>query len=120
MSPRNTTAAAEDEPTNTESLPPAPEQPADLPADPVPSLARMVLVLGDVACHNGADVAPAMVTRVWGEHPDGGHTVNLVVFPDGYMPRHAFSVPLYADEQTARKSKAGQHGAAVAYWPPRV
>ncbi len=37
-----------------------------------PSLARMVLVVGGPANSNGADVAPAVVTRVWSEHPDGG------------------------------------------------
>lgn len=88
-------------------------------AAPAPSLGRIVLVLGPVARHNGADVAPAVITRVWGEHPDGGHTVNVTVLPDGYAPRHATSVRLLADEQAARESLADERGVA-AYWPARV
>ncbi|HEY9417526.1 MAG TPA: hypothetical protein VIQ30_22440 [Pseudonocardia sp.] len=62
-------------------------------------LGQVVLVVGSVARHNGADVAPAIVTRVL---EDG--TVNVTVLPDGYMPRHAKGVRLCPDEKTARGS----------------
>lgn len=88
---------------------------ADQPATPAASLCRFVLVLGPVACHNGADVAPAVITRVW-----SAELVNVTVLPDGYQPRHATSVRLFADEQAARDAIAGNEHGVAAYWPPRV
>jgi hypothetical protein len=82
-----------------------------------PSLARMVLVVGDAAKHNGADVAPAVITHIWGEHADGkAWTVNLMLFPDAGEPRSATSVYLYETEEEARK----RNPSTAAYWPPRV
>lgn len=84
-------------------------------AAPAASLARSVLVIGKVAHHNGADVAPAVITRVW-----SADMVNVTLFPDGYAPRHATSVTVYADEQAARQACEGDEHKVAAYWPPRV
>jgi hypothetical protein len=75
------------------------------------SLGRIVLVCGESVKYNGADVAPAIVTRVWSDD-----MVNLTVFPDAETGLRATSVHIYADEQSARAS--GNHVAA--YWPPRM
>jgi len=63
-----------------------------------PYVGQVVLVLGAVARHNGAEVAPGIVTRVLGDE------VNVTVLPDGYMPRHATGVRVVADEKTAQKT----------------
>ena len=70
-------------------------------ASTTPTLGQVVLVLGAVAKHNGADVAPGIVTRA------DGDTVNVTVLPDGYQPRHATDVRLHPDEQAARKALKG-------------
>lgn len=67
-----------------------------------PRLADVVLVVGAPARANGVDHAPAVITRVWGEHPDGGWTVNLTVFPDARLPGPATSVRLVGSEEEAR------------------
>lgn len=74
----------------------------------------VVMVVGPVAENNGADVAPAIVTRAW-----AADLINVTVLPDGYLPRHATSVRLYADEAGARKSLEGWPTSAAAYWPAR-
>jgi len=84
-----------------------------------PSPGRVVLAVGGKAKANGADVAPALITRVWGEREDGGWTVNMTVFPDCAEPRHAPSSVLYADETVARE-KLSHDEMTAAYWPPRV
>jgi hypothetical protein len=84
-----------------------------------PSLGRIVLAVGGSARSNGADVAPAIITRVWSEHPAGGWTVNLTVLPDFGQPVLASSAVLYEDEQTAREHLPYESSIA-AYWPPRV
>lgn len=89
---------------------------SDAPAADAPAatLAGIVLVVGPPARHNDADVAPAVITRVH----DGGHSVNVTVLPDGYAPRHATNVRLFADEQTARESLDDDR-AVAAYWPAK-
>ena len=80
-----------------------------------PSPARMVIAHVDPAFNNGSNEAPAVITRVWGEHPAGGWTVNLRVFVDTpASPLSSTSVRLL-DEQPA----AGD-AAHTAWWPPRV
>ena len=74
-----------------------------------PSLARMVLAVVDPALNNGADVAPAVITRVWSDE-----LVNVRVLLDSEAVLWKTSVSLCADEDTARAK-----GHAV-YWPPRV
>lgn len=81
-----------------------------------PSLARMVLAVVDPHFNNGGDVAPAVVTRVGGEHPDGGWIVNLKVHLDATGDEWKTSVRLVDTEEDAR-ALGGRH---VAFWPPRV
>lgn len=82
-----------------------------------PSLGRVVLLVGRQANFNGADVASAIVTRVWGEHPDGGFMINATVLPDGMSSViAATSVRLVDDEETARAMAPS----TAAFWPPRV
>lgn len=82
---------------------------------PPAALCRMLIVVGPVATSNGADHAPAIITRVWS--PD---MVNVMVFPDAITPRPATSVTVYADEAAAREAIASNRYANAAYWPPRV
>lgn len=80
---------------------------------PSPSVGRIVHVLMDPTMNNGADVAPAIITRVWSDT-----TVNLRVLADGdstlwrtssiYTPDLG-TVP--ADDPTRLNRWA---------WPPRV
>jgi hypothetical protein len=74
-----------------------------------PSLGRIVLAVCPQAKSNGADVAPAVITRVWNEHPTGGWSQC-----DGVAGRrHAGGRHvgrLVEDEEAAR-----QHGFA-AFW----
>lgn len=81
-----------------------------------PTVGRIVHVIGSAAEHNGAAVAPGIITRVWGEHPDGGWTVDLTIFPDAAAPRSSTSARLFDDEATAREYTPS----TAAYWPPRV
>lgn len=81
-----------------------------------PSICRDVVVPTDPALNLGATQAPAKVTRVWSEHPEGGWVVNVRVFADGpLVPDRQSSVRLFATEEEARA--AGGH---TAWWPPRV
>lgn len=73
-----------------------------------PSLGRIVLTYVDPTQNNGADVAPAVITRVWSDT-----VVNLRVLVDtGAMPLSKTSVVLLA-EQPAEVSY-------TCWWPPRV
>ncbi len=84
-----------------------------------PSIGRVIHAVGGSAASNGADVAPALITRVWGEHPDGGWTVNATVFPDYGQPVFASSTRLFDTEEQARESL--QYPSSIAaFWPPRV
>lgn len=81
-----------------------------------PSKARIVLAGVSPETNNGDDTAPAIVTRVWGEHPAGGWTVNLKVLNDGLACEWKTSVVLFSTEDEARA-----YGIAGAcYWPPRT
>lgn len=84
-----------------------------------PSPGRIVLAVGAQAVSNGTDVAPALITRVWGENPDGSWTVNMTVFPDAGSPVSATSVEVFADERAARAALPFPSTTA-AYWPPRA
>lgn len=84
-----------------------------------PSAGRIVLAVGAQAAGNGSDVAPALITRTWGENEDGSWTVNMTVFPDAGSPVSATSVKLFADEEMAREALVFSTSTA-AYWPPRV
>lgn len=81
-----------------------------------PSVGRIVLCGVDDVMNNGSPVAPAVITRVWNEHPDGGWVVNVRVLLDAEaVPLWWTSVRLFDTE--ADKDTAGSPGA---YWPPRV
>jgi hypothetical protein len=75
-----------------------------------PTLGRVVLARVDKTLNNGADVAPAVITRVWSDA-----MVNLRVLCDGSSVLWQTSVNLYA---TAEDVPADATQAA--YWPPRV
>jgi len=75
-----------------------------------PSLADSVLVRVNPAQNNGSDVAPAVITRVWGPT-----MVNLrVLIDEPTMPLSMTSVTLFASEQ-----EAGDNERAC-WWPPHV
>jgi hypothetical protein len=81
-----------------------------------PSLGRILLVIGTPANGNGADIAPAVVTRVWSDE-----MVNVTVFPDCGAPVPATSVRIVADEEAARAVNDGApYPQTLAFWPPRV
>lgn len=91
---------------------------------------RLVLARTDPDHNNGADVCPAIITRVWGSAERDGHqwtTVNLQLFRDSSAEINNWltSVRLFADEAALKAWEAAQHpefaaGGGVAYWPPRV
>lgn len=101
-----------------------------------PSLGRVVHVLVHPLLNNGSDVAPAVVTRVWGKTHDGtGWRVNLRVWLDGTNHAHewATSRTLHATEADARREhdellvRLGgldeEHRVCVsghAFWPARA
>lgn len=81
-----------------------------------PSVGRIVHLIGPHANSNGADVAPAIITRVW-----SGTCVNVTVFPDCGTPHSVTSVRLVEDEATASDINAqAEHPQNLAFWPPRV
>lgn len=93
-----------------------------------PSPGRIVLTRVQPHRSNGADVAPAVISRVWdGPVTVDGHTwhlVNLRVLNDGQQTVDAHtSARLFADKQAADAwadtcdTPPQTH---VAYWPPRV
>jgi hypothetical protein len=75
-----------------------------------PSLGRVVIVPMDPALNNGADEAPAIITRVWSDT-----MVNVRVLTDSGEHRSQdwrTSVSLRADKP--------EKPAHDAWWPPRV
>jgi hypothetical protein len=73
-----------------------------------PSLGRIVHVLVDPADNNGADVAPAVVTRVWSDS-----MVNVKAFLDSDgADLCQTSVDLYDERPAKNVTRA-------AWWPPR-
>ncbi len=91
-----------------------------------PALGDTVITFADPFYNNGADEAPARITRVW---PDG--TVNVRVTHDGpsVPPPHRMdwltSVPLYASREAAEAAHAEKWDGApgpvqpfAAFWPP--
>jgi hypothetical protein len=85
-----------------------------------PSVGRIVLVPMDAINlpGNGADVAPAVITRVWSDT-----MVNLQVFLDAGAVVAKTSAHLYdtAEDATAGAPSAERAYAQLrCYWPPRV
>lgn len=86
-----------------------------------PTIGRVAIMIGGPAKTNGTDTAPALITRVWGEHPAGAWTVNLAVLPDAVgETRSATSVLLFPDEGLAREYIGENATMVAAFWPPRV
>jgi hypothetical protein len=104
-----------------------------------PSAGRIVHVFADPRHNNGADVAPAIITRVWSE--DEPVTVNVRVLHDGPASRAAdqrrqdwlTSIPLYGTREEAEAAHAqlvrqwkdagvqpSDEPPHRAFWPPRV
>ncbi|MFD9763187.1 hypothetical protein ACFWXI_06540 [[Kitasatospora] papulosa] len=81
-----------------------------------PSLGRVVLVLVNPITNNGADAAPATITRVWEQQPDGSSLVNLKAHLDApTSSKWLTSVRLF---DTAEAAQA--HDGEAAYWPSRT
>jgi hypothetical protein len=93
----------------------------------VPSVGRIVFVTMPPESNNGADVAPAVITRVWGDD-----VINVRVLPDGRSGESPAitSIRLHADRGDLDRAAQEQRDAALphampvtyrgAYWPPRV
>lgn len=80
-----------------------------------PSLAQLVVAAVDPAINSGSPEAPAVITRVWGEHADGGWVVNVRAFVDSQAyPPHLKSVRLF-DQPSVEGAATG-----TAWWPPGV
>lgn len=95
----------------------------------IPTIGRVVHVLVDPKANNGADVAPAIITRVW-----SGTCVNVRVLRDGYpdpaewmtsISLHASREALedHTEQRRAEFAAAGADPGSVApygaFWPPR-
>lgn len=83
------------------------------------SIGRIIIVRGGSAASNGADRAPAIITRLWSEDTDtrnGPVLVNATAFSDLATPQLIGSVKLYDTEADA----PADDGSAVAFWPERV
>lgn len=78
-----------------------------------PSVGRIVVASVPPATNNGADEAPAVITRVWNEHPGGGWVVNMRILHDSNEITWSTSAHLY-DE------KPENAGPGAAWWPPRA
>lgn len=81
-----------------------------------PSVGRIVLVKIDPTLNNGADVAPAIITRTWGADAQGVELVNVRVLRDGHEMDWKTSVKLYSTREEADASG----NTFACYWPPRV
>lgn len=79
-----------------------------------PSLGRVVIAhVAEPAMNNGSIEAPAIITRVFGQHPAGGWIVNLRVLLDAFTtPLHLTSVRLL--------DEAPEGQTHTCWWPPRV
>lgn len=82
----------------------------------VPSIGRVVLTTVDPALNNGSAIAPAIVTRVFDQHPSGGWVVNLRALSDSPIVPWLTSVQLL-DVAPASPEVAERH---TCWWPPRV
>ena len=81
---------------------------------PKPTLGRIVHVLMDPAMNNGADIAPAIITRVWSDT-----TVNLRVLTDSQNPPLWRTSSIYADDLDTIPADDPTRLNRWA-WPPRV
>lgn len=95
------------------------------------SIGHIVHVLVDPAQNNGSDIAPGIVTRVWGDPYTPGtaalerQTVNVKVLLDQNQDLWLTSIWVFDDRPTAEQlemlNQQNPKGyRAVAFWPPRV
>ncbi|MFJ9374445.1 hypothetical protein [Streptomyces sp. NPDC101455] len=89
---------------------------------PKPAIGRIVHITMDPAWNNGADVAPAIITRVWNDA-----CVNLRVLADSQNVEWKTSVPLFesrdaleAHFDSVAASVPGAPRPSGAFWPERV
>lgn len=75
---------------------------------PKPSLGRIVLVPADPAVNNGADVAPAVITRVWNDE-----VINVRVLLDSDAVQWRTSVGYAESFENIEHNHQWT-------WPPRV
>ena len=83
-----------------------------------PTIGRIVIVPVDPARNNGADVAPAVITRVWNDT-----CINVRVLLDGPDTEWKTSLKLCPDADTmwdTHTSTDASRPPHAAYWPPRV
>jgi|GEM_PF-2496807 len=90
-----------------------------------PSLGRIVLVAVDPKTNNGADVAPAVITRVWSDS-----MINVRVLLDtSEVPPSKTSITLYDSPEAMEAARVQRDESAphlvgtqmhAAYWPTRV
>jgi hypothetical protein len=95
------------------------------------TLGRIVHVLVDPTKNNASDVAPAIVTHVFGEpyvRTDGlgqSQTVNVRVLCDSHNTLWCTSIQLFEQRPTAEQLEAlNQYNPkgyeTVAFWPPKA
>jgi hypothetical protein len=84
-----------------------------------PSIGRIVIVPVAPSLNNGADRAPAIITRVWNEQPDGSWMINARVLCDSESTLWGTSLRLFASEDDALRAPI-PGTSHFAYWPPRV
>lgn len=80
----------------------------------IPSVGRIVHVPVDPAKHNGATIAPAIITRVWS---DAGPLNVKVIGDNPDAPEWRTSVVLFDSIDDVPGDQVGKH---YCYWPPRV
>lgn len=87
------------------------------------AIGRTIHVIGKGAHSNGAEAAPAVITRVWGE-PDatGKQLVNATVFLDLAPPRPQGSIYIHTTREKAYEAVSREFAADgfAAFWPERV
>lgn len=83
-----------------------------------PSLGQTVIVRANPGDFSGATEAPAIITRVWHEQPDGAWLVNVSVVHDNGPVTSRTSVSLFEDQAAADEAKPDS--TSTAWWPPQV
>lgn len=87
-----------------------------------PTIGRIIIVKNGAAKSNGADRAPAIVTRVWNTADDTRNspaTVNATAMCDMAGPQHFSSVMLFDTEAEGDAYYAPAGNSVFAFWPPR-
>ncbi len=84
-----------------------------------PSIGRIVVVPVAPSMNNGADRAPAIITRVWDVRPDGSWLINVRVLCDSENTPWMTSLRLFSSESEALDAMTPD-ATHFAYWPSRV